>query len=55
MPVAYVTLTPGATAAENDLLGWAADRVLEHAAAPKAVTVLYALPVTAALTFKGNS
>ncbi|MGW4063459.1 acyl-CoA synthetase [Amycolatopsis sp. NPDC004747] len=46
VPVAYVTLTPGATATEADLLGWAADRVPERAAAPKAVTVLDALPVT---------
>ncbi|NUT95377.1 MAG: acyl-CoA synthetase [Saccharothrix sp.] len=46
VPVAYVTLTPGATATEADLLAWAADRVPERAAAPKAVTVLDALPVT---------
>ncbi|MGK3208703.1 acyl-CoA synthetase [Amycolatopsis sp. MEPSY49] len=46
VPVAYVTLTPGATATEADLLAWAADRVPERAAVPKAVTVLDALPVT---------
>ncbi|WP_206793277.1 acyl-CoA synthetase [Amycolatopsis sp. MtRt-6] len=46
VPVAYVTRTPGATATEADLLAWAADRVPERAAAPKAVTVLDALPVT---------
>ncbi|MFC0430814.1 acyl-CoA synthetase [Kutzneria buriramensis] len=46
VPVAYVTLTPGATATEADLLAWAAGRVPERAAAPKAVTVLDALPVT---------
>ncbi|MGW5717315.1 acyl-CoA synthetase [Amycolatopsis sp. NPDC003865] len=46
VPVAYVTRTPGATASEADLLAWAADRVPERAAAPKAVTVLDALPVT---------
>ncbi|MDX3192510.1 acyl-CoA synthetase [Streptomyces sp. MN03-5084-2B] len=46
VPVAYVTLAPGATASEADLLAWAADRVPERAAAPKAVTVLDALPVT---------
>ncbi|MFI9812536.1 acyl-CoA synthetase [Saccharothrix variisporea] len=46
VPVAYVVLTPGATATEADLLAWAADRVPERAAAPKAVTVLDALPVT---------
>ncbi|GLZ35315.1 acyl-CoA synthetase [Lentzea sp. NBRC 105346] len=47
VPVAYVTLTPAATATEADLLTWAAGRVPERAAAPKAVTVLDALPVTA--------
>lgn len=46
VPVAYVTLAPGVTAAEEELLAWAADRVPERAAAPKAVTVLDALPVT---------
>jgi len=46
VPVAYVTLAPGVTAAEEDLLAWAADRVPERAAAPKAVTVLDVLPVT---------
>ncbi|NUT95970.1 MAG: acyl-CoA synthetase [Saccharothrix sp.] len=46
VPVAYVVLTPGATATEADLLAWAADRVPERAAAPRAVTVLDALPVT---------
>lgn len=46
VPVAYVTLTPGATATEADLLAWAADRVPERAATPKALTVLDALPVT---------
>ena len=44
--VAYVTLAPGATATEADLLAWAAERVPERAAVPKAVTVLDALPVT---------
>ena len=47
IPVAYVTLAPGTSATEQDLLAWAADRVPERAAAPKAVTVLDALPVTA--------
>jgi fatty-acyl-CoA synthase len=46
VPVAYVTLAPGVTAAEEELLAWAAGRVPERAAAPKAVTVLDALPVT---------
>ncbi len=47
VPVAYVTLAPGTSATEADLLAWAADRVSDRAAAPKAVTVLDALPVTA--------
>jgi fatty-acyl-CoA synthase len=46
VPVAYVSLAPGVTAAEEDLLAWAAGRVPERAAAPKTVTVLDALPVT---------
>ncbi|WAL68591.1 acyl-CoA synthetase [Amycolatopsis cynarae] len=46
VPVAYVALVPGATATEDDLLAWAADRVPERAAVPKSVTVLGALPVT---------
>ncbi|MET8997839.1 acyl-CoA synthetase [Amycolatopsis sp. NPDC004169] len=46
VPVAYVTLAPGATVTEDELRTWAAGRVPERAAAPKAVTVLDALPVT---------
>ncbi|MEJ2852453.1 MULTISPECIES: acyl-CoA synthetase [unclassified Saccharothrix] len=46
VPVAYVTLAPGVATTEEDLLAWAADRAPERAAAPKAVTVLDALPVT---------
>ncbi|MEH0841211.1 acyl-CoA synthetase [Micromonospora sp. CPCC 205711] len=47
VPVAYVTLAPGATVTEDELRDWASDRVLERTAAPKAVTVLDELPVTA--------
>jgi len=47
VPVAYVTLAPGATVTEDELRVFAAARVAERAAAPKAVTVLDALPVTA--------
>ena len=44
----YVTLAAGAAVtAADELRDWAADRVAEQAAAPKAVTVLDALPVTA--------
>ncbi|MFF4575257.1 acyl-CoA synthetase [Streptomyces sp. NPDC001410] len=46
VPVAYVTLADG-TVTEDDLRAWAAAHVSEAAAAPKAVRVLDALPVTA--------
>ena len=47
VPVAYVTLAPGATVTAQELRDFAAERVAERAAAPKAVTVLAAIPVTA--------
>jgi fatty-acyl-CoA synthase len=47
VPVAYVTLTPGATVTEEELRDWASQRVPDRTAAPKTVTVLDALPVTA--------
>jgi fatty-acyl-CoA synthase len=47
VPVAYVTLTAGARVSPDELRRWAAGRVAEPAAAPKAVTVLDAIPVTA--------
>ncbi|GAB3787623.1 acyl-CoA synthetase [Nocardioides ungokensis] len=46
VPVAFVTLAPGADVRPVDLRAWACDRVPEQAAAPRAVTVLDALPVT---------
>ena len=46
VPVAYVTLSDGSIG-EDDLLGWTAERVSERAAAPKAVRVVDALPLTA--------
>ena len=46
VPVAFVTLAPGANATGEDLRAWAAEHVPEQAAAPKAVTVLDALPLT---------
>jgi acyl-CoA synthetase (AMP-forming)/AMP-acid ligase II len=46
VPAAFVTLTPGTHATPEELRAWAADRVPEHAAVPKAVTVLATLPVT---------
>ncbi|NES37540.1 acyl-CoA synthetase [Micromonospora sp. PPF5-17] len=47
VPVAYVTLTPGATVAEEELGAWARERVPDRAAAPRTVTVLDELPLTA--------
>ncbi|WP_234038799.1 acyl-CoA synthetase [Micromonospora coerulea] len=47
VPVAYVTLTPGATVTEDDLRDWTSDRVPDRTAAPKTVTILDELPVTA--------
>jgi fatty-acyl-CoA synthase len=47
VPVAYVTLRPGATVSADTLRRWAAELVAEPAAAPKAVTVIDAIPVTA--------
>ena len=46
VPVAFVTLAPGAPATEAELRAWAAERVPEQAAAPKAVTVLDTMPMT---------
>ncbi|MGC5020218.1 acyl-CoA synthetase [Micromonospora sp. DT47] len=46
VPVAYVTLAPGATVTEDELRDWASDRVPDRTAAPKTVTVLDELPVT---------
>ena len=47
VPVAYVTLAAGASVGEDELRAWASARVAEPAAAPKIVTVLDTLPVTA--------
>lgn len=47
VPVAYVTLAPGATVTGEDLRDWVSDRVPDRAAAPKTVTILDELPVTA--------
>lgn len=47
VPVAYVTVNPGAAVTEPELLAWAAEHVSERMAAPKSVTILDALPVTA--------
>jgi len=47
VPVAYVTLTEGGTVGADELRAWAGERIGEPAAAPKTVTVLDAIPVTA--------
>jgi fatty-acyl-CoA synthase len=47
VPVAYVTLAPGAGTTEHELQEWTAARVTERAAAPKSVTVIDAIPTTA--------
>lgn len=47
VPVAYVTLAPGTRRTAGEILTWAAQRVPEPVAAPKTVTVLDELPLTA--------
>lgn len=47
VPVAYVTLHPGSAVSADALTRWAATQVGERAAAPRKVTILDALPVTA--------
>src|SRR4029079_339959 len=47
VPVAYVTLTECGPCGGAELRAWAAERTGEPAAAPKTVTVLDAIPVTA--------
>ncbi|MDR3663255.1 MAG: acyl-CoA synthetase [Mycobacterium sp.] len=46
VPVAYVTVRPGATVTGDELTAHAAANVTERAAAPKTVTVIEALPLT---------
>ncbi|MFR0359303.1 acyl-CoA synthetase [Streptomyces sediminimaris] len=47
VPVAYVTLAPGARTDPAELLAWATERVPERAAAPREVCVIDAIPLTA--------
>ncbi|MEW2484293.1 acyl-CoA synthetase [Mycobacterium sp. NPDC049093] len=47
VPVVYVTLAPGCTVTGDQLRAWASEHVVDNAAAPKAVTVIDSLPVTA--------
>jgi len=46
LPVAYVQLKPGATATEQELQAFVAERISERAAVPKAVRILPAMPLT---------
>ncbi|HNY48308.1 MAG TPA: AMP-binding protein, partial [Casimicrobium sp.] len=46
LPVVFVTLVPGASASEAELLAFAAERVDEAPAKPKAVTILEHMPMT---------
>ncbi|MET8809186.1 acyl-CoA synthetase [Streptomyces sp. NPDC004546] len=47
VPVAYVTLAPGARVDPAELLTWAAERAPERAAAPREVVAIDAIPLTA--------
>jgi fatty-acyl-CoA synthase len=47
IPVAFVTLKPGAAASSDELVAWARDRVPERPAAPHEVIILAEMPVTA--------
>ncbi|MFH7340737.1 acyl-CoA synthetase [Streptomyces sp. KHY 26] len=47
VPVAYVTLAPGARVDPAELRSWASERAPERAAAPREVLVIDALPLTA--------
>ncbi|MGX7727813.1 AMP-binding enzyme [Rhodococcus sp. 2H158] len=47
VPAAFVTVVPGATVGVEELASWAAAHVTERAAAPRFVTIVDAIPVTA--------
>ena len=47
VPVAFVTVTPGAQVTADELGAWAAEHVPERAAAPKHVEVVDEIPLTA--------
>lgn len=46
LPVVFVTLVPGATASEAELLAYVGQRVDEAPARPKSVTILSTMPMT---------
>jgi fatty-acyl-CoA synthase len=47
VPVAYVTLRAGCTVSGDELRRWASEQVAERAAAPKSVSVIDSIPMTA--------
>jgi fatty-acyl-CoA synthase len=47
LPIAYVTLKPGATATPDALKEWARTQISEPPAAPVEIVILDAMPVTA--------
>jgi fatty-acyl-CoA synthase len=47
VPVAFVSLAPGAHASAEELQAWAVDRVPERAAAPRHVEIIQEIPLTA--------
>ncbi|WP_420917817.1 AMP-binding enzyme [Rhodococcus rhodochrous] len=47
VPAAFVTVVPGATVGVEELASWAAAHVTECAAAPRHVTIVDVIPVTA--------
>ena len=46
VPVAYVQLKPGAEATEAELMAFVKGRIAERAAAPKAIRIIEAMPLT---------
>ncbi len=46
VPVAFVTLAAGSALTPDELEGWAAEHVSEHAAAPKHVEIIDEIPLT---------
>ncbi|MBL1235039.1 MAG: acyl-CoA synthetase [Rhodobiaceae bacterium] len=47
VPIAYVTLRPGATVTSDALVGFARENISERAAIPKRVIIIETMPVTA--------
>jgi len=47
LPVAFVSLNPGGRTTPDELMAYAAERITERAAAPKAIHIISELPLTA--------